>query len=117
MLEYEIVAGAMVMLLHVTKVNKLVQGSLGSMQATKKEKLHVHICQVDGTEWAHTLWPIKFCLNAAVNLFPLTCKLSQGKIKIDHKTNVIVHSSKGNIILDIHIMTCDGWIAIEKFLQ
>ena len=62
----------------IMDINELIQGSSRNMSAMKKGKLHVKVLQVDGPEWAHTLWPVKFCLRASMNLFSLTCKLSQG---------------------------------------
>ena len=65
-------------LYNITNINESIQGSPGIMPAMKKGKLQVKVHQVNGTEWAHTLWPMKFCPKAGVNLFLLTCKLSQG---------------------------------------
>ena len=63
----------------IINIIKLIQGSSRNMPAAKKGKHHVNIQQVEGTEWVHTLWPMKFCPKAGVNLFSLTRKLLQGK--------------------------------------
>ena len=71
------------------------------MLATKKGKLHISVYQVDGTEWVHTLWPMKFFPKEGANMFSLTCNLSQGnKIPSDHQNNIMVKSSKGDTVLD-----------------
>ena len=63
------------------------------MPAMKKGKLCVMVCQVNGTEWVHTLWPVKFCSKAGANLSSLTCKLSQGnRISSDHLNNIVVNT-------------------------
>ena len=77
-----------------------MQGSSGIMPATKKCKLQVKVCQVNGTERIHTLWPVKFCPKAGANLLSLTCKLLQGnKIASDHQNSIMVNTPTGNIIL------------------
>ena len=44
-------------------------------------------------------------------------KLSQGnKISSNYQNNIVVKSSKGDIILDIWIKTHDGWVAGVNFL-
>ena len=65
-------------LFDVTEVNKFVEGSLGNMPATKKGMLHRKVCQVDGTEGVHILWPVKYCPKAGAKLYYLKCELSQG---------------------------------------
>ena len=57
-------------------IDKLIQGSLGIMPDMKKGELQVIVHQVNRDEKVHTLWPVKFCPMAGVNLFSLTCKLS-----------------------------------------
>ena len=105
-------------LFNVTKIYELVQGSVGSILCSKKGKFHINLCQVDGNEWVHTLWPMKFFPKAFANLFFVTCKFSQGnKIKSDDKNNIVVHWSKGNIILDCCVKTHHGWVARVKFLS
>ena len=100
----------------VTDINELIQGSSGIMPATKKDKLHLYVQQVNGTEWVHILWPMKFCPKAGANLFCLTCKLLQGNmISSDHQNNIMVSSTSGNIILDCQIKTHDGWGARVEF--
>ena len=48
----------------------------------------------------------------------LTCKLLQGnKVKSDHKNNIVVHSSEGDIIQDCCIKIYDGLVAGVEFLQ
>ena len=50
-------------------------------------------------------------------MFSITCKLSQGnKISSDHQNNIMVKSSKDDIILDQQIKTHDNQVAIVKFL-
>ena len=79
----------------------------------KKGKLQVRVYQVDGTEWIHVLWPMKFCPKALANLFSLTCKLLQrNRIPSDHGNDIVVN----NIILDYQIKTCNGWVTGVKFL-
>ena len=80
----------------------------------KKGKLHVNIQHADGTEWVL----VKFCPKAGVNLFSLMCELLQGKtISSNHQNNIMVNSMDGSIILDHQIMTHDGWVAGDEFLQ
>ena len=50
-------------LFDINEINKQVQGSAGNMSTNKKGKVHVNICQVEGTQWVHTIWPVKFCPN------------------------------------------------------
>ena len=51
-------------------------------------------------------------------LYSLTCKLLQGnKIKKDHKDNISVKSSEGDIVFDCCIKSYDSWVAGVKFLQ
>ena len=96
----------------VTEINKLVQGSVGNMSATKKGKLHMKVCQVDGSEWVYIVWPVKYCVKEGANLYSLTCNfLWRKRIKNNHKNNIMVQSSEGNIVLDFHIKTHDVWIA------
>ena len=65
--------------------------------------------QVDSSEWAHVLWPVKHGDKADANLCSLTYKLLQGsKVKSDHKDNIVVQSSKADIALDDCIKTHDG---------
>ena len=53
-----------------------------------------------------------------LNLFPLTCKLLHGnKITSDHQNNIVVESSEGDIVLDCHIKTCNGWVTGVEFLH
>ena len=102
----------------VTYIKESIQGSFGIMPATKKGKLQVKVCQVDGTEWVHTLWPVKFCPKAGANLLSLTCELSQGnKLASDHQSNIMVNTPTGNIILDCFIKTCNGRVAGVNFLH
>ena len=44
----------------VTNINESIQQNSGIMPAMKKCKLWVKVCQVNGTEQVHTLWPMKF---------------------------------------------------------
>ena len=85
----------------ITNINKSIQGSSNIMPATKNGKLHVNVCQVDGTEWVHTQLPMKLCPKAGMHLFYLTCKLLQGnKTLCDHQNNIVVNTMCGDIILD-----------------
>ena len=70
---------------NVFDIDESIQGNFDIMPAMKKGKLWVLVQWVDGTEWAHTLWSMKFCLKAGANLFFLMCKLLQGNL---HKKNV-----------------------------
>ena len=70
----------------ITDINESIQGSSHIMPAMKEGKLLVKARQDDMTQWANTLWPVKFCPKIGSNLFSLTCKLSQGnKIASDHQ--------------------------------
>ena len=101
----------------VIDINKLIQGSSDVMPATKKGKLCINVCQVDGPELVHTLWPLKYCPKAGANLLSLRCKLSQeNKISSNHQNNIVVNTTYGNIILDRQVKTCDGWIITVNFL-
>jgi len=83
----------------VIEIQESIQGSSGTMLATKKGKLRVTVRQVNGLEQVHTLWPVKFCPSAGANLFSLTCKLLQGnKISSDEVNNIVVTTPNGNII-------------------
>ena len=39
----------------ITDIDESIQGSSNILPAMKKGKLHVNVCQVDGTEWVQTL--------------------------------------------------------------
>ena len=68
-------------LYNVTNFDKLMNGSLGSMSATKK------VCQVDSSEKLQVTLPMKYCTKAGVKLFLLTFKLVQGsKVRATVKT-------------------------------
>ena len=92
----------------IIDIDESIQGSSGIMPATKKGKLHVTVCQVNG-EQVHTLWPVKFCPSAGANLFSLTCELSWDA------NNIVVITPIGNIVLDRRIKTLDGWVAGVNF--
>ena len=62
-------------LFDIIDINQLIQGNSGNMSVMKKGKLCVNVQQVDGTEWVHTIWPVKICPKADENLFSLTCEL------------------------------------------
>ena len=52
---------------------------------------------------------MKYFTKAGANLYSLTCELSQGnKMTSDHYNNIMVQSSKGNIILYYCIKTHDS---------
>ena len=64
-------------------------------------------CQ-DDTEQVHILWPIKFCIKTGENIYSLIGEyLQENMTKGDHRNNIMVQSSKRDIILDCCIMTCD----------
>ena len=101
-------------LFDVININDLIQGSSRNMLAVKKGKLCINVWQVDGTEWVHIQWHMKFC----ANLYILTCKHLQGKkISSDHQNNIVVKTMDGDIILDCQIKTHDNWVAGVKFLH
>ena len=92
-----------------TNICESIQGSCSIIPVMKKIKLQVKGLQVGGTEQVHTLWPVKFCPKAGVNLFSLMCKLSLGnKIARDHQNNIVVNTSTGDIILGCQIKTREG---------
>ena len=67
------------------------------------------VCQVNGSERPHILWPVKYSAKDGANLNFLTCKLLQGnRIKSDHKNNIMTQSFNGEIILDHGMNTHDG---------
>ena len=102
----------------ITDINESIQGSSSITTTTKKGMFQVKVCQVDGTEQVHTLWPVKFCPKASANIFSLMCELSQGnKIANDHHNNIMVNTPTGNIILDCQIKTHNGWVAGVNFLH
>ena len=85
----------------VTDIDESIQGSSGIMTAMNKGKLRVKVYQVNGTEWVHTLWLMKFSPKAGANLFSLTFTLSQGnKVSGNHHNNIVVKPMSSNIILD-----------------
>ena len=54
------------------------------------------------------------CQGWCKSIFPNMQTLSREQNKSDHKNDIVIHSSDGNIILDCWIKTSDGWVA--KFL-
>ena len=60
----------------ISNIDESIQGSSGTMPATKKGKLQVKVQQVDGPEQVHTLWSVKFCPKVGANLFYPMCELS-----------------------------------------
>ena len=85
----------------VIEIDESIQGSSGIMPTMKKGKLCVTVRQVNGQEQILTLWPVKFCPSAGVNLFLLTCKLlRRHQISNDDVNNIVVITLMGNIILD-----------------
>ena len=101
----------------VTEIIDSIQGSSSILPATKKGKLWVKVRQVNGTEHVHTIWPVKFCPKAGVNLFYLLWELLQGsKISSDHQNNIVVNTATGNIILDCQIKIHDCWVTGAHFL-
>ena len=88
----------------VTNVDESIQGSSCIIPVIKKRKLQVKVCQVDGTEQVHTLWPMKFCPKAGVNLFSLTCEiLQENKIASDQQNYIMVNTPTSGITLDCQI--------------
>ena len=76
-------------LFDVIGINELIQGNARNVPATKKGKLHVQ--QVDGTKWVHTLWPVKFCPKVGTNLLSLMYEPLQGNIiSSDHWNSILV---------------------------
>ena len=74
--------------------------------------------QVDRSKKMYILWPVKYCTKAGMNLFSLTCELLQDiKMWNDHKNNIIVETTSGDITLDCQIKTHDGWVAGVEFLS
>ena len=103
---------------NVIEIQESIQGSSGTMPATKKNKLRVTVCQVNGLEQVHTLWPVKFCSSAGANRLSLTCELSQrNKISSDEANNIVVTTPNSNIFLDRQIKTHDSWVAGVDFLR
>ena len=102
----------------INDIKESIQGSSSIMPTMNKGKLQVIVCQVNGEEQVHTLWPVKFCPMAGANLFSLMCKLSQGnKISSDHFNNIVINTPSGNIVSDHQIKTRDGWVTRVNFLQ
>ena len=65
----------------------------------------------------HTLWPMKFCPKAGVNLLSLTWELLQGnRISSDHCNNIVANTRCGNIELDCKVKTHNDWIMGVNFL-
>ena len=101
----------------VTNIYKLVQGSSGRMATTEKGKLHMKVCQVNGSKQLHMLWPVNYCAKVSASLSLLLCKLLQdNKIQSDQKYNIVILSSIGNIILNCWIKTQNSWVkkTVEK---
>ena len=74
--------------------------------------------QANGSNKLHVIWSMKYCIKAGGSLYPIICKLSQGSnILSDCKSNIVIQSESGNIIIDCQIKTCDGWLAEVEFLQ
>ena len=68
---------------------------------TKKGKLNLKLKQIDGSEVEHTLWSAKYCKKSRVNLFSLSCKVSQGsKMSSDSMKNMVFDTRDGWIVLD-----------------
>ena len=83
----------------VTKINELLQGSMGNMSTNNKGKL----CRKSGK-----LMEVN-CTKAGANLCSIICEvLQEKKIKSNHKNKIMAQSSKGNIILHCWIKTHDG---------
>ena len=75
-------------------INESIQGISRNVLATKTGKLHIKILQVDYAEQLHTLRPLKFSPRASVNMFFLTCELTQGKkVSSDHQKNIAVKTT------------------------
>ena len=73
----------------VNKMNESVQGSSGSMSATKKGKLHMEVNQAERSVKSHTLWPMRYWAKAGANLFCLHAKPCKGiKSRVTGKTTL-----------------------------
>ena len=57
------------------------------------------------------------CQDSCKLIFPYMQTLAEEQEKSDHKNNIAVQSSKGNIILDCHIKIDDYWVEGVKFVQ
>ena len=93
----------------------MVQGSSGSMSATKKDK-HVKVRQVSCNKRLNTPWPVNYHVEAGANQFLLTCKLFQGSKIFSDKNNIVPEIVNGNIILDCQIKTKEGWATRLNFI-
>ena len=80
----------------ITNIDESIHGSMDIMPTNP----HVNVWQVDGTEWVHTLCPMKFCLKVGAN----------------HWSNTVVNST-GKIILGCSIKTCNGLLTGVEFIQ
>ena len=88
----------------VTEIYEVVQGSLGSIKATKKRKLNTKVRQDDRNDIEHTLSPSKYCEEAGTNLLSQTCELSQRMMLSTHKMNsILLQTTDDQLILDSRI--------------
>ena len=75
------------------------------------------VFQVNKNKKLHVLWTMKYFSKTSANLFLLTCKILQGsKIQKEHKNNIVVHFTSGNIILYCLIKSHNGWVAGVELL-
>ena len=65
------------------EIDELVQESSGK-EGHKKDKIHMTVWQVDGSERTHTLWSIKYYARAGANIFSLSHKLFQSGALSSH---------------------------------
>ena len=68
----------------ITDMNKLIQGSLGSMSTTKKVTSRKKR-QVSCSEMLHNQWPVKYCAEASANFFADLQTLTRREISSDKK--------------------------------
>ena len=94
----------------VTNINKLIQASESNTCTTKKDKLWINVCQVNGTEWVHILWPRSIVPRQMQTCIALHVNFCEGTRLKSDKKNIMTHSSEGNIILDLHIKIHDNWV-------
>ena len=101
----------------IIDIDESIQGNSGIMPTTKKGKLQVIVCQVNGEVQVHTLWSVKFSPTTGANLFSLMCELLHvNKILSNHFINIVINTPSGDIVLDCRIKTHNGWVAKVNFI-
>ena len=70
----------------------------------KRGKLHVNVQQIDATEWLHTLWPMKFCPKAVLQMvrFSLIAKLTLTTVGLLESKSFEKHKMRGHNQLQLH---------------